>query len=148
MKPVKNRKAYFDYEILETLEVGVVLEGYEVKSLRDGGGSLKDSYVIIKDDEFWLLNGHISRYKYMGEKNYDPVRTRKLLAKRKEMVTWKSKIKQANLTIVPLKIYAKGKKIKMEIGLARGKKKYEKKEAVKKRELERELHREKRKFVV
>jgi SsrA-binding protein len=148
MNPVKNRKAFFDYEILDTLEVGVVLEGHEVKSLKSGGGSLKDSHVIVKDGELWLLNAHISRYKYMSGKEYDAVRTRKLLAKKSEIVSWTSKMKQGRLTIVPLKMYLKKGKIKAEIGLVRGKKKHEKKEAIKKRELERELHREKRKFVI
>ena len=148
MKPVKNRKAFFDYEILETLEVGLVLEGHEVKSVRDGGLSLKDSYVISKNEELWLLNSNISRYRYMSGDEYEPNRTRKLLAGKKEILSWNSKMKQGNLTMVPLKAYAKGKRIKLEIGLARGKKKHEKREAEKKRELEKELHREKRKFVV
>jgi SsrA-binding protein len=148
MKPVKNRKAFFDYEILDTLEVGIVLQGHEVKSARQGGFSLKDSYVIVKDEEFFLFNASISRYKYMSGDEYDSNRTRKLLASKKQILSWVSKMKQGNLTIVPLKAYAKSKNIKIEIGLAKGKKKYEKKEAIKKRELERELHREKRKFVV
>ncbi len=148
MKPIKNRKAFFDYEILETLEVGIVLEGHEVKSARQGGFSLKDSYVIIKDEEFFLLNASVSRYKHMSGDGYDPNRTRKLLAKKKEIISWASKIKQANLAIVPLKAYAKGKKIKLEIGLARGKKKYEKKESLKKKELDKQLHREKREHMV
>jgi SsrA-binding protein len=148
MKPVKNRKAFFDYDVLETLEVGVVLEGHEVKSARQGGFSLKDSYVIVKDEEFFLLNASISRYKYMSGDEYDPNRTRKLLASKKQIISWASKMKQGNLTIVPLKAYAKGKNIKVEIGLARGKKKYEKKEALKKRELDRQLHREKREHMV
>lgn len=148
MKPVKNRKAFFDYDISETLEVGIVLEGHEVKSVRNGGLSLKESYVISKNEELFLLNANIVKYRFMSGGEYDPSRTRKLLASKKEILSWVSKMKQANLTMVPLKAYAKGKNIKLEVGLARGKKKYEKKEAVKKRELERELHREKRKFVV
>lgn len=148
MDPVKNRKAFFDYDILETLEVGIVLHGHEVKSVRQGGLSLKDSYVIIKDEEFFLLNASIARYKHMSGEEYDPNRTRKLLASKKQIVSWASKVKQGNLTIVPLKAYPKGRNIKMEIGLGRGKKKYEKKEAVKKRELDRQLHREKRELMV
>ncbi len=148
MKPVKNSKAFFDYEILETLEVGIVLEGHEVKSVKNGGFSLKDSHVIIKNEEFFLLNASIVKYKYCSQEEYDSNRTRKLLAKKKEILSWYSKTKQGNLTIVPLKGYVKNKNIKLEIGLVKGKKKHEKKEAVRKRELERELHREKRKFVV
>lgn len=148
MKLVKNRKAFFDYEILDTLEVGIVLLGHEVKSARQGGFSLKDSYVIVKDEEFFLLNASISRYRYMSSEEYDSNRTRKLLASKKQILSWVSKMKQGNLTIIPLKAFTKGKNIKVEIGLAKGKKKHEKKEAIKKRELERELHREKRKFVI
>ncbi len=148
MKPVKNRKAFFDYDILETLEVGIVLRGYEVKSARQGGFSLKDSYVIVKDEELFLLNASIARYKYMSNDEYDSNRTRKLLANKKQIISWSSKMKQNNLTIVPLKAYTKGEKIKLEIGLGRGKKKYEKKEALKKKELDRQLHREKREFMI
>ncbi len=148
MKPVKNRKAFFDYDILETLEVGIVLEGHEVKSARQGGLSLKDSYVIVKDEEFFLLNSSISKYKHMSNDEYDANRTRKLLASKKQIISWASKMKQGNLTIVPLKAYAKGRNIKLEIGLGKGKKKHEKKESIKKKELDRELHREKRKFMV
>ena len=148
MKPVKNRKAYFDYDILETLEVGIALKGYEVKAVREGQISLGDSYVIIKDEELLLLNASISRYKHMGSHDYDPLRTRKLLAKKREIISLATKVKQKKLTIVPLKVYAQGKRIKLEIGLVRGKKKYEKKESIKKRELERDLHCQKRKYVV
>ena len=148
MNPVKNRKAFFDYDVLETLEVGIVLHGHEVKSVRGGGLSLKDSYVIVKNEELFLLNSSISRYKYMGGDDYDANRTRKLLASKKEIESLSSKVKQGNLTIVPLKAYAKGKKIKVEIGLGRGKKKHEKKEALRKRDLDRELHREKREHMV
>ena len=148
MKPVKNRKAFFDYEILETLEVGIVLEGHEVKSVKNGGLSLKESYVISKNEEFFLFNSNIVKYKFSSQQDYDANRTRKLLASKKQILSWNSKIKRSNLTMVPLKAYAKGKRLKLEIGLAKGKKKHEKKEAVKKRELERELHGEKRKFMV
>jgi len=148
MKPIKNRRAYFDYAILETLEVGVVLRGHEVKSVKEGQISLKDSYVIVKGEELFLLNASITKYKYMGDQDYDPLRTRKLLAKKKEIASLVGKIKQKNLTLVPLKVYLKGKKVKLEIGLVKGKKKYEKKESIKKRELERDLHCQKRRFVV
>ncbi len=148
MKPVKNRKAYFDYEVIDTLEVGIVLKGYEVKSVRAGQISLGDSYVIIKNEEFLLLNASISLYKNATVHNYDSLRTRKLLAKKKEILSFVSKVKQKNLTIVPLKVYSKNKKIKLEIGLVKGKKKFEKKEAIKQRDLDRQLHCEKRKYVV
>jgi len=148
MKPIKNRKAYFDYEILETLEVGIVLKGHEVKSVREGQISLGDSYVITQGEELFLLNAHISKYRHMGTGDYDPTRTRKLLAKKREIASLMSKVKQKNLTMVPLKVYSKGGKIKLEVGLVKGKKKHEKKEAIKKRELDRDLHCQKRRYVV
>ncbi len=148
MQVVKNKKAFFDYEILETLEVGIVLHGHEVKSVKQGGLSLKDSYVIIKNEELFLLNASIARYKCMSQEDYDPNRTRKLLASKKQIISLSSKIKQGNLTLVPLKGYVKRKKVKIEIGLVRGKKKYEKRQDLKKKELDRELHREKREYMV
>lgn len=148
MKPVKNRKAYFDYDILETFEVGIVLKGHEVKSVKNGQISLGDSYVLIKGGELFLLNASITKYKYSGELDYDPLRTRKLLAKKREIVSLSTKVMQKNLTLVPLKVYVKNKKIKLEVALVRGKKEYQKKEAVKKRELDRELHCQKREIGV
>ncbi len=148
MQVVKNKKAFFDYEILETLEVGIVLHGHEVKSVKQGGLSLKDSYVIIKNEELFLLNASIARYECMSQEDYDPNRTRKLLASKKQIISLSSKIKQGNLTLVPLKGYVKRKKVKIEIGLVRGKKKYEKRQDLKKKELEKELHREKREYMV
>ncbi len=147
MQPIKNRKAFFDYEVLDTLEVGIVLQGHEVKSVKEGQVSLKDSYVVVQDGELFLINATISKYRYAGDISYDPQRSRKLLASKKEIISLSSKVQQKKLTMVPLKIYTKGKNIKVEIGLVKGKKKYEKKESIKQRDLDRELHREKRKFV-
>lgn len=148
MQVVKNKKAFFDYEILETLEVGIVLHGHEVKSVKQGGLSFKDSYVIIKNEELFLFNASIAKYKHMSQDDYDPNRTRKLLASKKQIISLSSKIKQGNLTLIPLKAYVKNKKVKVEIGLGRGKKKYEKRADLKKKELERELHREKREYMI
>ena len=147
MQAIKNRKAFFDYEVLDTLEVGISLQGHEVKSVKEGQISLKDSYVVVQDGELYLINANISKYQHAAEISYDPQRSRKLLAKKKEIVSLSSKVQQKKLTVVPLKVYVKGKNIKVEIGLVKGKKKYEKKEAIKQRDLDRELHREKRKFV-
>jgi SsrA-binding protein len=124
------------------------LYGHEVKSVLGGQVSLSDSYVILKDNEAWLLNANITKYQNYSSLIYDPFRTRKLLLNRKEIVYLQNKVKQARLTIIPLKIYTAHKKIKLEIALAKGKKIYEKKEAEKERDLARELHREKRKYMV
>lgn len=137
----QNKKAYADYFIDETIEAGIVLTGTEVKSLRDGKANLKDSYVIIKDNEAWLLNCHISPYSHGNIFNHDPLRTRKLLLHRKEIERLKGKIQQQGYTLIPLKLYFKGPYVKVEIALARGRKKYEKRDIIKKREAQREIER-------
>jgi len=135
-----NKRAFFDYQILETFEAGIVLTGQEVKSIKTGHISLAGSYVIIRGGEAWLTGAHVSPYKMAGLlPGYDPTRSRKLLLHKKELFSLIGKIKQKGLTLVPLKVYTKKGKIKLEFGLARGKKKYEKKEAIKKREVERQL---------
>ena len=145
---IKNRKASFNYEILETLEAGIVLTGAEVKSLRNNRGKLSDAFVKKIGGEYWVVNMEIPRYKYDGDPNYDATRSRKLLLKRKEIVRLESKMKQGRLTLIPLNVYLKGNKVKVEIALARGKKKYEKKNAERERDLKRELEREKRKYMI
>ncbi len=137
----QNKKAYADYFIDETIEAGIVLTGTEVKSLRDGKANLKDSYVIIKDNEAWLLNCHISPYSHGNIFNHDPLRTRKLLLHRKEIERLKGKIQQQGYTLIPLKLYFKGPYVKVEIALARGRKKYEKRDIIKKRQAQREIER-------
>ncbi len=137
----KNRKAYHDYFIEETFEAGISLQGTEVKSLRGGRVNLKDSYVIIKNEEAFLLNCHISPYSHGNIQNHDPVRTRKLLLHKKEISKLWGIISQKGLTIIPLKIYFKRGKAKVEIGLAKGKRQYEKRETVKKKEADREIER-------
>ncbi|MEA3272546.1 MAG: SsrA-binding protein SmpB [Patescibacteria group bacterium] len=136
-----NKKALFDYEILEKLEAGLVLTGQEVKSVKNGQINLKGSYVTLKDGEAYLLNAHISPYKKAGIlKDYNPTRSRKLLLHKKELTRLIGKSQEKGLTIIPLKVYTKGRgKIKIEIGIGRGKKKYEKRETIKKREVEREI---------
>lgn len=137
----QNRKAYHDYSIEETAEAGIQLLGTEVKSLRDGKANLKDSYVLIKDSEVFLFNCHISPYSHGNIMNHDPLRTRKLLLHRKEIERIKGKAQQKGYTLVPLKIYFKGPFAKVEIGLAKGKKVYEKRETIKEREAKRDIER-------
>ncbi|MEJ5226806.1 SsrA-binding protein SmpB [Thermodesulfovibrio sp.] len=137
----QNKKAYADYHIDETIEAGIVLTGTEVKSLRQGKANLKDSYVIIKDNEAWLLNCHISPYSHGNIFNHDPLRTRKLLLHRKEIERLRGKIQQQGYTLIPLKLYFKGPYVKVEIALARGRKKYEKRDIIKKKEAQREIER-------
>lgn len=137
----QNKKALVDYFIEETIEAGIVLTGTEVKSVREGKANLKDSYVIIKDDEAWLLNCHISPYSHGNIFNHDPLRTRKLLLHRKEIERIRGKIQQKGYTLIPLKLYFKGPYVKVEVALAKGRKKYEKRDIIKKREAQREIER-------
>ncbi|GBE04159.1 MAG TPA: SsrA-binding protein SmpB [Nitrospirae bacterium] len=137
----KNRKAYHDYHIEDTYEAGISLVGTEVKSLRDGKANLKESYVIIKNNEAFLFGCHISPYSHGNLQNHDPVRTRKLLLHRKEIDKLLGNINQKGLALVPLKLYFKAGKAKLEIGLAKGKKQYEKRDSIKEREANREIER-------
>lgn len=137
----QNKKAYHDYFIEESIEAGIQLLGTEVKSLREGKANLKDSYVIIKDSEVFLLNCHISPYSHGNIMNHDPLRTRKLLLHKKEIERLKGKIQQKGYTLIPLKIYFKGPYAKVEVGLAKGKRQYEKRETIKERQAMREIER-------
>ncbi len=142
IKPVAtNRKAFHDYHIHEKLEAGISLRGTEVKSLREGKANLKDGYVIIRDGEAFLLNCHISPYSHGNIHNHDPLRTRKLLLHKREINKLWGKISQQGYTIVPLRIYFKQGKAKAEIGLASGKRQYEKRAAIKEKEAKREIER-------
>jgi SsrA-binding protein len=136
-----NRKAYHDYFIEETCEAGISLLGTEVKSLRECRVNLKDSYAIIKDNEVFLLNCHISPYSHGNIQNHDPLRTRKLLLHRKEISKLWGKLSQRGFTLVPLNIYFKKGKAKVEIGLCKGKRQYEKRETIKEKEAQREIQR-------
>jgi len=137
-----NKRALFDYEILEKFEAGLVLFGHEVKSVRLGRMSLLGSYVTINQGAAWLINGHIPLYPKAGPKpDYDPDRTRKLLLHKRELDRLAGKMEQKGLTLVPISVYTKGSQIKLEFGLGRGKKQYEKKESIKKREVDREIRR-------
>ena len=137
----QNKKAYYDYHIEDTIEAGIILTGTEVKSLRDGRADLRDSYVMIKDDVALLLNCHISHYRYGNITNHEPTRTRKLLLHRKEITKLSIKAVQKGYSLIPLKIYFKGPYAKILIGLARGKRFFEKRETIKKKEAMRDSDR-------
>ncbi len=137
-----NRKAFYDYTILEKFEAGVNLLGSEVKSLRGGHGSLEGAFVRLVGSEAYLVNAQIFPYIYARPEGYDPKRTRKLLLHKKEIVGLKSRLEGSNLTLVPLTWYNKGPLVKLEVGLARGKKQYEKRELQKRRDQRRELEQE------
>ena len=134
-----NRKANFEYEILNRFEAGIVLVGTEVKSLRDAKVNLTDAYGKFQNDELWLVNAHINEYKFGNLNNHDPLRKRKLLMNRKELKKIKAQLEEKGLTLVVTKIYFKNSRIKVEIALGRGKKLFDKRESVKKRETERKL---------
>ena len=138
---VENRKARHDYEVLETMETGIVLAGTEVKSLRAGRVNIQDAYVIVKNGELFLLNAKIDPYVQGGIFNHESKRTRKLLAKKTEIERWAGKMKEKSLTGVCLKLYLKGSRVKALVGLARGKKEYDRREDIKGRELDREAGR-------
>jgi SsrA-binding protein len=135
----QNRKAYHDYHIEEAVESGIALLGTEVKSLREGRAHLKDSYVILKSGEAFLLNCHISPYSHGNIMNHEPLRTRKLLMHRKEIDRLRGKVEGKGFTLIPLKLYFKDSFVKVEIGLARGKKLFEKRDTIKEREAKREI---------
>lgn len=143
---IVNRKAYHDYEILETVEVGIVLRGAEVKSLREGTANLKGSYADIKDDEVWLLNFHISPYPQAGIFNPNPYRDKKLLLHKRQIRKLTDKIKEKGLTLIPLKVYFRNGKAKVQMALVRGKKMYDKRRVLKEKELKREQERVLKKY--
>ncbi len=138
----KNRKARFDYHILETMEAGIVLTGTEIKSLRKGNLNLKEGYAKIENGEVWLMNVHISPYEQGSYYNHDPLRKRKLLLNRFEIRRLTGKIREKGLTLVPLSVYIKnGKYAKVELALGRGKTHQDKRETVAKRDAGREMAR-------
>ena len=139
MIEIQNKKAKFDYEILDTYEAGIVLTGTEIKSIRDGKAQLKDSYAVIRNGEVFLLNMHISHYEQGNIFNHDETRTRKLLLHKKEILKLRDRVEIEGLTLVPIKLYFKGNKAKILIGIAKGKKTYDKRESIKKRDIDRDL---------
>jgi SsrA-binding protein len=136
-----NRKALHDYHILETVEAGLVLSGTEIKSIREGRVSLREAYARPDDDELWLLGAHIAQYPAAGRFNHEPTRKRKLLLHKGEMRELSAALEEKGLTLVPLRLYLKNGRAKLELALARGKRRYDKREAIAKREAERQMQR-------
>lgn len=135
---IVNRKAHFDYEIGEKIEAGIDLTGSEVKSVRNGHVSLSDSFVKIVGGQAVLLNCHINPYEFSDNTDYDPKRSRKLLLHKKEILALMSKMQQSNLVLIPVAFYTRHNLIKVELALARGKKKWDKRQALKDKDLQRE----------
>ena len=134
-----NRRARHEYEILETVEAGIVLRGTEVKSLRDGLVNFKDSYASVRNGEGWLLGCHINPYSHGTDANHDPERDRKLLLHKREIDRLGGKVAEKGLTLVPLRLYFKDGRAKVELGLARGKKLHDKRATLREREVRREM---------
>ena len=136
-----NRKAYHDYHIQESFEAGIVLKGSEIKSVREGKVNLSDAYAKPENGELWLYNSHIASYDAASYNTHEPTRPRKLLLHRKEIDILAGKVMQKSLTLVPLKLYIKHGLAKVELGVAKGKKAYDKREAIARRDAEREMER-------
>ena len=143
--PVKiitvNRQAYHDYYIERTIEAGIALKGTEIKSIRDGKVNLRGSYAIARNGELWLENAHIAVYEHGNRYNHEPMRSRKLLLHRREINQFVGRVETKGLTLIPLKLYLKGGRAKIELGLGRGKKLYDKREAIAERDVKREIER-------
>lgn len=142
MSLIENKKAYFNYEISEKLEAGLELLGHEVKSLKNKSGSLEGAYVIVRGGEAYLINAHIPPYQPGNTpESYDPYRNRRLLLTKKEIAELSAAEGTKGLTIVPISVYIKGRKLKLSLGVGRGKKKADKRQSIKKRDTEREIGR-------
>jgi SsrA-binding protein len=139
---ISNKKATYDYFVEETYEAGIALKGTEIKSIRNGSANLKDSYAVIKKGEAYLLNMHIAPYEKGNQFNHEERRTRKLLLHKKEIDKIAGKITTEGYTLIPLKLYFKKNKVKILLGIAKGKKTFDKRETIKKRDLEREARKE------
>jgi len=139
---IKNKRASFEYHFLDTFVAGLVLQGTEIKSIREGKANLQESYCVVKDGELWVLNMHISPYSMGTYANHEPKRERKALLNKKELRKLDSKVKEKGLTIVPVRLFINEKGLaKLEIALAKGKKLYDKREDIKQKDLKRELER-------
>jgi SsrA-binding protein len=142
----ENRKARFNYFIEEEFEAGMVLRGTEVKSLRNGRANIKDSYARVKNGEVFIYQMHISPYPFAHYDNHNPLRVRKLLLHRSEIRRLFGKVNERGLSLIPLKVYFRDGKAKVRLGLARGKKKYDKRETIRRRDEQRDLDRQKREY--
>ncbi|HTK10081.1 MAG TPA: SsrA-binding protein SmpB [Ktedonobacteraceae bacterium] len=144
-KPIQvisvNRQAYHDYTVERTIEAGISLVGTEIKSIREGHVQLRGAYALARHGEIWLENAHIAVYEHGNRFNHEPMRNRKLLLHKKEINQLLSKVATKGLTLIPLKLYLKGGKAKIELGLCRGKKLYDKREAIAERDVKREMER-------
>lgn len=136
-----NRKAQHDYHILRTLEAGLSLLGTEIKSIRDGRVSIREAYVRPDDREIWLVGAHVAHYPPAGSANHEPTRRRRLLLHRRQIAELRRAVESEGVTIVPLRLYLKGGRAKLEIAVARGKKRYDKRAAIAKRDAERQIER-------
>ena len=143
-----NRKAFYDYVVLEEIEAGIVLTGSEVKSIKTGMASIKDAVVSVDHGEMWLYNAHIPLWVSSSLSGYDPLRRRKLLLHKGEIDSLMGKAKEKRLTLIPLKLYRSHGKVKVNIGLCKGKKRHEKRTSDRERQLDKELHQEKLKYMV
>ena len=141
-----NKKAYHDYEIFNKYEAGIVLLGSEVKSLRQQKGSIQDAYAKLTKGEIWLVNSNIPEYKYSTIESHEPLRDRKLLLHYNEIRKITGKLREKGFTLIPLKLYFSGPHIKVELGLAKGKRQYDKREAIKREEIQRQLKRVKQSY--
>lgn len=139
MIEIKNKKAYYDYFIEEELECGIVLKGTEVKSIRKGLANIKDSYAMIRNNEVMLINMYIAKYNDGGVFNHEERRTRKLLLNKKEILKLRDKIEISGFTLVPLKCIFKGNKVKIILGVAKGKKLYDKRQSLKEKDLKKDI---------
>ena len=136
-----NRKAFHDYEILEKLEAGIALTGTEIKSIRAGGAHIREAYARPQDGELWLFGAHIAPYQAGSYQNHEPTRPRRLLLHRRQIREWAASMAEKGLTIVPLSLYLKNGMAKVELGLAKGRRQYDKRQAIAKRDAEREMAR-------
>jgi len=139
MIEIKNKKASFDYFIEEELECGIVLKGTEIKSIRNGQANIKDCYAIVKNNEVFLLNMYIAKYNDASIFNHDERRTRKLLLNKKEILKLRDKVEISGYTLVPIKLYFKGNKAKILLGVCKGKKNYDKRESIKEKDVKRDI---------
>ena len=139
MIEIKNKKASFDYFIEEEIECGIVLKGTEIKSIRNGQANIKDCYAIVKNNEVFILNMYIAKYNDASIFNHDERRTRKLLLNKKEILKLRDKVEISGYTLVPLKLYFKGNRAKILLGVCKGKKNYDKRESIKEKDIKRDI---------
>ena len=143
---IKNKKANFDYFIEDTIECGIELKGTEIKSLRNGSGDLKDTFALIRNGEVFLHNMYIAKYEEGNIFNHDERRTRKLLLNKREILKLKDNVEISGYTLVPIKLYFKGNRAKILLGIARGKKTYDKRESLKKKDMKREIEKQLKRY--